>query len=80
MALINCPECGNSPVSDQAPACPKCGYPIKKPEYRSVWVDPSRAASRNELSRLQNEGWQIVDEHDEEMEMLMANSHLSYIS
>jgi hypothetical protein len=27
MALINCPECG-AQVSDAAPACPKCGYPI----------------------------------------------------
>lgn len=29
MALIQCPECWND-VSDQAEACPKCGYPIKK--------------------------------------------------
>ena len=28
MALITCPECKHS-VSDQAPACPSCGYPIK---------------------------------------------------
>lgn len=27
MALIACPECGNQ-VSDQAPACPRCGVPI----------------------------------------------------
>lgn len=27
MALISCPECRHS-VSDQAPACPHCGYPI----------------------------------------------------
>jgi hypothetical protein len=46
----------------------KCGYPIKKPEYRSVYVDPSRESSRRELARLQNEGWEIVDEHDEEVE------------
>jgi hypothetical protein len=26
MALLNCPDCGNE-VSDQAPACPKCGRP-----------------------------------------------------
>src|SRR5262245_63038375 len=24
--LVNCPECGRS-VSDQAPACPHCGFP-----------------------------------------------------
>lgn len=27
MALFNCPECQKQ-VSDQAPACPQCGYPI----------------------------------------------------
>ena len=27
MALINCPECGKE-VSDRAPACPNCGFPI----------------------------------------------------
>jgi len=27
MALIKCPECGGT-VSDLAPTCPKCGYPI----------------------------------------------------
>ena len=27
MALITCPECGNS-VSDKAPACPTCGMPL----------------------------------------------------
>jgi hypothetical protein len=29
MALIKCPEC-NSDISDQAPACPKCGYLIRQ--------------------------------------------------
>lgn len=27
MALINCPECGRQ-VSDSAPACPSCGFPV----------------------------------------------------
>lgn len=29
MALIKCPECGET-ISDKAPACIKCGYPIKE--------------------------------------------------
>lgn len=29
MALITCPECGNS-VSDKAEKCPQCAYPINK--------------------------------------------------
>ena len=28
MALITCPECGKQ-ISDQAEACPNCGYPLK---------------------------------------------------
>lgn len=27
MALISCPECRRD-VSDKAPACPHCGYPV----------------------------------------------------
>lgn len=30
MALVKCPDCG-SEVSDQAPACPRCGRPMKVP-------------------------------------------------
>lgn len=29
MALVNCPECGKSNVSDTAEQCPECGYGIK---------------------------------------------------
>ena len=29
MALINCPECGKE-ISDKAPACIHCGYPLDK--------------------------------------------------
>ncbi len=29
MSLINCKECGKE-ISDQAKACPNCGYPLKK--------------------------------------------------
>jgi len=27
--LIKCPECGKENISNQAVACPKCGYPLK---------------------------------------------------
>ena len=30
MALIKCPECGKSDISDSLEACPDCGYPIRK--------------------------------------------------
>lgn len=29
MALIKCPECGRTDVSDSAEACPNCGYGVK---------------------------------------------------
>ena len=29
MALVICPDCGNE-LSDQAPACPKCGRPTAR--------------------------------------------------
>jgi len=38
MALIHCPECGKE-VSDLAPQCPACGYPIarmQQPPYPQV--------------------------------------------
>jgi hypothetical protein len=35
MALIKCPEC-NSDISDQAPACPKCGFPIKNADIQDA--------------------------------------------
>ena len=31
MALISCPECYHE-VSDLAPMCPHCGYPVRKME------------------------------------------------
>jgi hypothetical protein len=38
MSLIRCPECSHG-VSDQAPTCPSCGYPLKEqvrePEFRA---------------------------------------------
>jgi hypothetical protein len=66
VALINCPECGQSPRSDQAGACPKCAHPIKKVEYRFCHVNGNTGSGHENLSRLQNEGWQIVDKHEED--------------
>lgn len=34
MAMIKCPECGKE-VSEKAPLCPNCGYPIN-PETRNI--------------------------------------------
>ncbi|QEE24561.1 zinc ribbon domain-containing protein [Rhodanobacter glycinis] len=44
MALITCPDCGAS-ISDKAPACLKCGYPVKaeEPIHLHAPAIPSRA-------------------------------------
>jgi predicted RNA-binding Zn-ribbon protein involved in translation (DUF1610 family) len=34
MPLVTCPDCGTE-VSDQAPACPKCGRPTAKKVNKS---------------------------------------------
>lgn len=46
MSLISCPECQQQ-VSDQAPACQQCGYPlhIQGNPYRSPNGVPSEAAT-----------------------------------
>lgn len=35
MALINCPECNKS-VSDMAPACPDCAYPLTQKAFTTT--------------------------------------------
>jgi hypothetical protein len=62
MALITCPECKNF-VSDQARTCPRCGYPIKKPEYRSQLITNRDGIEkgREQLNKLLSEGWEIVN-------------------
>lgn len=52
MALITCPDCGQS-VSDRAPTCPRCGYPINPqapqppppmPAQQQVVLPPQQSA------------------------------------
>jgi hypothetical protein len=70
MALIKCPECSRQ-ISDQAAACPECGYPIRKVEYKFVTVSHSLQyggyGGKAEYEALLKEGWQIVDERLEEL-------------
>ena len=47
MALIKCPECGQS-ISDKASKCPKCGYPIQ--EYLSSNAEETRTENVNDPS------------------------------
>lgn len=41
MALINCPECGKQ-ISDKAPACIHCGYPIQTEQAVSTLISNSK--------------------------------------
>ena len=45
MALIRCTECGHE-VSDRAAACPRCGAPIRTPEFPAT----SAAATKSSLA------------------------------
>lgn len=45
MALIKCPEC-NHEVSEKAPTCPKCGYPINR-EMVETEEDRVRVRGKN---------------------------------
>lgn len=40
MALIKCPECGKE-ISDKAPACIHCGYPLRELKSESTPVSPA---------------------------------------
>lgn len=42
--LINCPECQKE-ISDQAPACPNCGYPTKQKE---ISIEVKKDGKENE--------------------------------
>ncbi|MGB5835340.1 MAG: zinc ribbon domain-containing protein [Thiohalocapsa sp.] len=44
MALIDCPECGAN-VSDSAPSCPKCGFPIATAGDRTTQATRTSAAA-----------------------------------
>lgn len=46
MALIKCPECGKD-VSDQAPACPNCGYMLKQ---ETVSAKKSSSYQKNRIT------------------------------
>ncbi len=62
MALIKCPECGEM-VSDQAPACIHCGYPLNAQAQQQQQVRPEdqvkcpKCGSTNITTTLQ--GWNI---------------------
>jgi hypothetical protein len=70
MTMIKCPEpeCDNI-VSDQASACPKCGHPVRKVEYKFVTVSYSihtgYDCGKNQYEALLKDGWQVVDERSE---------------
>lgn len=49
MALIICPEC-NKQISDQAEACPHCGYPLgNKRKARSVKINIAEAKRKRKI-------------------------------
>lgn len=53
MALINCPECGTQ-VSDRAPACPNCAYPLRS--------GGSGAPASSSPSQMRDERAQVIEQ------------------
>ena len=53
MALINCDECGNK-ISDQAPACPKCGALTKRGK------NEAKKERRNRRGNVQGAGCLLI--------------------
>jgi uncharacterized membrane protein YdbT with pleckstrin-like domain len=49
MALINCPECGKQ-VSNAAPTCPQCGYPVAEKVAQGEVVVASAATGGANLT------------------------------
>jgi hypothetical protein len=49
MALINCPEC-NGQVSDRAPVCPHCGFPLNAVAESAGAAAPAAAATATATS------------------------------
>lgn len=54
MALIQCPECGQT-ISDKAEKCPKCGYPIVQ-EAKDTAVGPEAVVSDQPLAEPKAKG------------------------
>ena len=52
MALIHCPECGRE-ISDQAAACPGCGFPLSpvEPDETQRRLAEAKARDRAFLKR-----------------------------
>lgn len=51
MALVNCPECGKSNVSDTAVSCPECGFAIKE-YFDKVKVEERRIFNEKTIKRI----------------------------
>jgi hypothetical protein len=51
MALINCPECNRSEVSDSSEACPGCGFNLNK-LYKKKEKDKVIVATKRKISKI----------------------------
>jgi len=67
--LFPCHACGRQ-VSSQAASCPACGQPTFEystlETYYSPWNEGSKERGQQKLDGVRNEGWEVVEENDEE--------------
>jgi hypothetical protein len=63
MSLTVCPDC-QSPVSDQAPACPHCGGPIQavqvKTQTATEKTSPARPATKTQTIEATGKKWKAL--------------------
>ena len=69
MALIHCPECGKE-ISDRAPACPQCGYPLDTTQpsnsvqdINSIYIDerePEQSSEKSALNQKRSQPFAVL--------------------
>lgn len=70
MALISCPECGKSNISDTAECCPECGYSIREHFAREKRKNAVAEEKRLWEEKRQNE-WKLLEvELNKELEKI----------
>lgn len=62
MALVNCPECGKSNVSDTAVSCPECGFAIKE-YFDKVKAEEQRISNEKTMKRIKEKEEQRKKRH-----------------
>lgn len=75
MALVSCPECGKSNVSDTAISCPECGFAVKD-YFDKIKKEEKRINEKNKIS-LPKEKIEKIKKLEKEKEEKETKSRLA---